>query len=93
TASAPPKPWRRTTRDISHEDDVLPVPAAETERPPATPRLETSAGSGKRALASGVRRPGAPAEFWQAAPATRPDIPQQNPAAIRRAAEEIANAP
>ncbi|GAA1782576.1 TcpE family conjugal transfer membrane protein [Actinomadura chokoriensis] len=92
TASAPPKPWRRTTRDISHEDDVLPIPA-ETERPPATPRLETPAGSGKRALASGVRRPGAPAEFWQAAPATRPDIPQQNPAAIRRAAEEIANAP
>ncbi|GAA1839210.1 TcpE family conjugal transfer membrane protein [Actinomadura bangladeshensis] len=93
TASAPPKPWRRTTRDISHEDDVLPFPATETERPPATPRLETPAGSGKRALASGVRRPGAPAEFWQAAPATRPDIPQQNPAAIRRAAEEIANAP
>ncbi|MEU5991567.1 TcpE family conjugal transfer membrane protein [Spirillospora sp. NPDC047418] len=91
-AAAPPKPWRRSTRDISHEDDVLPVPA-EAERPPATPRLETAAGSGKRALASGVRRPGAPAEFWQAAPATRPDIPQQNPAAIRRAAEEIANAP
>lgn len=89
--TAPPKPWRRTTRDISHEDDVLPIPA-EAERPPATPRLEAPAGTGKRALASGVRRPGSPAEFWEAAPATRPDIPQQNPAAIRRAAEEIANA-
>ncbi|MER7542511.1 TcpE family conjugal transfer membrane protein [Spirillospora sp. NPDC127506] len=84
--SAPPKPWRRTTRDISHEDDVLPVPA-EMERPPATPRLE---GSGKRALASGVHRPGAPAEVWQAAAPTRPDVPQQN---LRRAAEEIANGP
>ncbi|SNS61157.1 MinD-like ATPase involved in chromosome partitioning or flagellar assembly [Actinomadura meyerae] len=92
-AAAPPKPWRRTTRDIFHEDDVLPLPAAEMERPPATPQLENPAGSGKRALASGVRRPGAPAEIWQAAPATRPDIPQQHPADIRRAAEEIANGP
>ncbi|MFA1541271.1 TcpE family conjugal transfer membrane protein [Actinomadura monticuli] len=92
-AAAPPKPWRRTTRDISHEDDVLPVPAAEMERPPATPQLETPPGSGKRALASGVRRPGAPAEFWQAAQPTRPDIPQQTPADIRRTAEEIANGP
>ncbi|MFA1545125.1 TcpE family conjugal transfer membrane protein [Actinomadura chokoriensis] len=90
---APPKPWRRTTRDISHEDDVLPVPAAEVERPPATPQLEAPASSGKRAFASGVRRPGAPAEVWRAAPVTRPDIPQQNPADIRRVAEEIANGP
>lgn len=92
-AAAPPKPWRRTTRDNFHEDDVLPLPTADMERPPATPQLETPAGSGKRALASGVRRPGAPAEIWQAAPATRPDIPQQHPADIRRAAEEIANGP
>uniref|UniRef100_UPI000AA39019 TcpE family conjugal transfer membrane protein n=1 Tax=Actinomadura formosensis TaxID=60706 RepID=UPI000AA39019 len=83
---APRKPWRRTSRDISHEDDVLPIPAADLEHPPATPLLETPApGSGKRALASGVRRPGAPAEIWRAAPPTPPDI--------RRTAEEIANGP
>ncbi|MEU9025121.1 TcpE family conjugal transfer membrane protein [Actinomadura sp. NPDC048394] len=86
-APAPaPKPWRRTERDISHEDDVRPEPhPADVERPPATPRLEVppaAAGSGKRGLASGVRRPGASAEIWPAVPpATRPDIPQQAPAA------------
>ena len=71
---APLKPWRRTTRDISHEHDVIspgsdvqPV-HADLEHPPATPRLEAPApGSGKRALASGIRRPGALTEFWQAA--------------------------
>ncbi|MCP9979459.1 TcpE family conjugal transfer membrane protein [Actinomadura madurae] len=83
--AVPPKAWRRTTRDISHEDDVLPV-AAEIEHPPATPRLEApppaAPGSGKRAFASGVRRPGAPAEVWQAEapPGTRPDIPVPQPA-------------
>ncbi|WP_433477199.1 TcpE family conjugal transfer membrane protein [Spirillospora sp. CA-142024] len=84
---APPRPWRRGTRDISHEDDVLPA-SAELDRPPATPLLEAPPpppGSGKRALASGVRRPGAPAEFWQAA--------EPPGAGVRRAAEEIANAP
>ncbi|WP_412520139.1 hypothetical protein K8Z49_19155 [Actinomadura madurae] len=83
--AVPPKAWRRTTRDISHEDDVLPV-AAEIEHPPATPQLEApppaAPGSGKRAFASGVRRPGAPAEVWQAEapPDTRPDIPVPQPA-------------
>ncbi|WP_030165208.1 TcpE family conjugal transfer membrane protein [Spirillospora albida] len=93
--AAPPtaKPWRRTARDIVHEDDVqagVPQPSpAELERPPATPRLEAppAQGSGKRALASGVRRPGAQAEFWKAIspenqpppPTTRPDIPVQEP--------------
>ncbi|WP_149260893.1 TcpE family conjugal transfer membrane protein [Actinomadura sp. K4S16] len=97
--AVPPKAWRRTTRDIAHEDDVLPF-AADVERPPATPRLEVPPpgpppGSGKRALASGVRRPGEPAEFWQAVPAgdTRPDVPQLPRADARQAAEEIANAP
>ncbi|MEU8122792.1 TcpE family conjugal transfer membrane protein [Spirillospora sp. NPDC049024] len=97
--AVPPKAWRRTTRDIAHEDDVLPF-AADVERPPATPRLEVPPpgpppGSGKRALASGVRRPGEPAEFWQAVPAgdTRPDVPQLPRADAREAAEEIANAP
>lgn len=85
-ATPAPKPWRRTDRDISHEDDVQPEPhLGEFERPPATPRLEappSSAGSGKRGLASGVRRPGASAEIWPAVPpSTRPDIPQQAPAA------------
>ncbi|MFB4300683.1 TcpE family conjugal transfer membrane protein [Actinomadura sp. NTSP31] len=80
-----PKPWRRTVRDISHEDDVQLEPhPGEIERPPATPRLEVPpapAGSGKRGLASGVRRPGAAAEIWPAVPpVTRPDIPQQTPA-------------
>ncbi|MEU9839094.1 TcpE family conjugal transfer membrane protein [Actinomadura sp. NPDC048032] len=95
----PPRAWRRTTRDISHEDDVLPLPAG-AEQPPATPRLEvpppaSPPGSGKRALASGVRRPGEQAEFWQAVPAgdTRPDVPQQSRPDVRRAAEEIAGAP
>ncbi|WP_433467278.1 TcpE family conjugal transfer membrane protein [Spirillospora sp. CA-128828] len=85
--TAPPRPWRRGTRDISHEDDVLPA-SAELDRPPATPRLEAPPpppGSGKRALASGVRRPGAPAAFWQAAEPPGADV--------RKAAEEIANAP
>ncbi|MGI5416846.1 TcpE family conjugal transfer membrane protein [Actinomadura luteofluorescens] len=92
----PPKAWRRTTRDISHEDDVLAFPAG-VEQPPATPRLEVPPpapppGSGKRALASGVRRPGEQAEFWQAVPVgdTRPDVPQQ-PAP--GAAEEIEGTP
>lgn len=85
-AAPAPKPWRRTERDISHEDDVQPEPhLGEFERPPATPRLEvppSSAGSGKRGLASGIRRPGASAEIWPAVPpSTRPDIPQQAPAA------------
>ncbi|WP_338740223.1 TcpE family conjugal transfer membrane protein [Actinomadura luteofluorescens] len=91
-----PKAWRRTTRDISHEDDVLAFPAG-VEQPPATPRLEVPPpapppGSGKRALASGVRRPGEQAEFWQAVPVgdTRPDVPQQ-PAP--GAAEEIEGTP
>ncbi|MEV4002020.1 TcpE family conjugal transfer membrane protein [Actinomadura sp. NPDC049753] len=95
----PPRAWRRTTRDISHEDDVLAFPAG-AEQPPATPRLEvpppaSPLGSGKRALASGVRRPGEQAEFWQAAPSgeTRPDVPQQSRPDVRRAAEEIAGAP
>ncbi|MEU6041831.1 TcpE family conjugal transfer membrane protein [Actinomadura sp. NPDC047616] len=109
------KPWRRRSRDIAHEDDMWVAPAepadaedrpGELDRPPATPRLEASpseeapaAGSGKRAFASGVRRPGGSAEFWQAAesggqeqppaqapPETRPDIPRQDapaPAATR----------
>ncbi|MFF0519529.1 TcpE family conjugal transfer membrane protein [Actinomadura nitritigenes] len=85
-AAPAPKPWRRTDRDISHEDDVQLEPhLGEFERPPATPRLEvppSSAGSGKRGLASGIRRPGASAEIWPAvSPSTRPDIPQQAPAA------------
>ncbi|MWA00572.1 hypothetical protein F8568_009315 [Actinomadura sp. LD22] len=83
-AGPAPKPWRRTDRDISHEDDVQPEPHIdELEHAPATPRLEVpAAGSGKRGLASGVRRPGASAEMWPAVPpATRPDIPQQAPAA------------
>ncbi|MEV0662555.1 TcpE family conjugal transfer membrane protein [Actinomadura luteofluorescens] len=95
----PPRAWRRTTRDISHEDDVLAFPAG-VEQPPATPRLEVPPpapppGSGKRALASGIRRPGEQAEFWQALPAgdTRPDVPQQPGPDVRRAAEEIAGAP
>ncbi|SNR50737.1 TcpE family conjugal transfer membrane protein [Actinomadura mexicana] len=95
----PPRAWRRTSRDISHEDDVLAFPAG-FEHPPATPRLEVpppapAPGSGKRALASGVRRPGEQAEFWQAVPAgeTRPDIPQQHRPGDRRAAEETAGAP
>ncbi|GGQ22298.1 MinD-like ATPase involved in chromosome partitioning or flagellar assembly [Actinomadura coerulea] len=95
----PPRAWRRSTRDISHEDDVLALPAG-AEQPPATPRLEVPPpaappGSGKRALASGVRRPGEQAEFWQAVPAgdTRPDTPQQPRPDVRRAAEEIAGAP
>src|SRR5437868_5198040 len=76
-----PKAWRRTTRDISHEDDVL-VVHQDLERPPATPHLEAP-GAGKRALASGVRRPGAPPEFWKAitSPPNRPAILQQPPAA------------
>ncbi|WP_141578202.1 TcpE family conjugal transfer membrane protein [Actinomadura sp. WMMA1423] len=89
----PPKAWRRATREIAHEDDVVPL-VPDVERPPATPQLEIPPpgpppGSGKRALASGVRRPGEPAEFWQAVPVgdTRPDIPQQPPA------EEDAGAP
>ncbi|MFI0451028.1 TcpE family conjugal transfer membrane protein [Actinomadura sp. 6N118] len=73
------KPWRRTTREIAHEDDVQVVAQepADIDRPPATPQLEVPpaheqqpaeepVGSGKRALASGVRRPGAAAEFWKA---------------------------
>lgn len=104
------KPWRRRSRGIAHEDDTQEAPAAragaedrpgELDRPPATPTLEASpaedapaAGSGKRAFASGTRRPGASAEFWQAGepggqeqrpaqepPATRPDVPRQDPAA------------
>ncbi|WP_242614496.1 conjugal transfer protein, partial [Actinomadura roseirufa] len=67
SAPRPPKPWRRTIRDISHEDDVLMVPD-EVERPPATPQLEIGPGGGKRGVASGVRRPGAAAEFWNALP-------------------------
>ncbi|HEY8481236.1 MAG TPA: TcpE family conjugal transfer membrane protein [Spirillospora sp.] len=70
SAPVPPKAWRRITRDIAHEDDVQPV-HADLDHPPATPRLEAAPpgqGSGKRALASGVRRPGAPAEFWKAPP-------------------------
>ncbi|RFS84749.1 conjugal transfer protein [Actinomadura spongiicola] len=80
--AAPRKPWRRTHRDISHEDDVQ--PAAGLGPPPATPHLDAPAPappSGKRALASGVRRPGSQPEVWEAAPTTRPDIPQQPPTA------------
>ncbi|SEG44020.1 MinD-like ATPase involved in chromosome partitioning or flagellar assembly [Thermomonospora echinospora] len=48
-----------------------PAGSAEMERPPATPRLEIpparQPGSGKRALASGIKRPGEAAEFWRAA--------------------------
>ncbi|MEO3822490.1 TcpE family conjugal transfer membrane protein [Actinomadura sp. B10D3] len=94
--AVPPKAWRRTTREISHEDDVLPV-AAEIEHPPATPRLEApppaAPGSGKRAFASGVRRPGAPAEVWraEAPPDTRPDIPAPQPAPDAAPAGEAFN--
>ncbi|MBW8481496.1 conjugal transfer protein [Actinomadura parmotrematis] len=106
------KPWRRTSRDISHEDDV---PAA-MERPPATPRLEeppvrpsleraveggapaAAPGSGKRAFASGVRRPGGHPEFWKAVPPTRrprPADPQPTgPEADQQVtAEQAARAP
>ncbi|XVQ12614.1 TcpE family conjugal transfer membrane protein [Spirillospora sp. CA-255316] len=65
-APRPAKPWRRTTRDISHEEEA-PRPA-DLEHPPATPQLELGA-TGKRAFASGVRRPGSPPEFWKAGPA------------------------
>ncbi|MFC9972729.1 TcpE family conjugal transfer membrane protein [Spirillospora sp. NPDC127200] len=116
------RPWRRSTRDIAHEDDAAVPPGlpaetsaetpADLAHPPATPQLEVppqqqpaekpaapTVGSGKRAFASGVRRPGGAVDFWQAiappaptdpapeatastpAPATRPDIPQQKPAA------------
>ncbi|MFB4312867.1 TcpE family conjugal transfer membrane protein [Actinomadura sp. 21ATH] len=63
-ASAPAapaaKPWRRSTRDIAHEEEARP----DLERPPATPQLEFGA-SGKRAFASGIRRAGSPPEFWK----------------------------
>ncbi|MGI5167381.1 TcpE family conjugal transfer membrane protein [Spirillospora sp. CA-253888] len=111
------QPWRRSKRDIAHEDDAAVPPGlpaetpADLAHPPATPQLEVppqqpadkpaspTVGSGKRAFASGVRRPGGAVDFWQAiappaptdpapeatastpAPATRPDIPQQKPAA------------
>ncbi|MFS2293819.1 MAG: hypothetical protein FWJ90_14140, partial [Actinomadura sp.] len=77
---APLKPWRRTARDISPEHDVQPA-HADLDHPPATPRLEApAAGSGKRALASGIRRPGAPTEFWQATPAPHSGAPAQGEA-------------
>ncbi|WP_267898467.1 TcpE family conjugal transfer membrane protein, partial [Actinomadura harenae] len=51
-----------------------PAPASLSRTPPpmdadvpvasASPAPDSSRGSGKRALASGVRRPGAPADFW-----------------------------
>lgn len=94
--------WRRTMpRDVSHESDAppplspAPRPSAEpdptaVERPPATPRLETPparpAGSSKRALASGIKRPGEAAEVWQAVdpapqpPPSAPDTPDIPPA-------------
>ncbi|GAA2421424.1 hypothetical protein GCM10010191_36050 [Actinomadura vinacea] len=71
----PAKPWRRTSRDISHEEEAPRL--ADMERPPATPQLELGS-SGKRALASGVRRPGSPPEFWEAAPQP-PNTPQPEP--------------
>ncbi|MBT2213957.1 conjugal transfer protein [Actinomadura sp. NEAU-AAG7] len=81
----PPKPWRRATRDISHEDDVL-VGSPGLEGPPATPHLEAP-GSGKRALASGVRRPGEPTELWQATPPAHPqDTPPSASASTPRPA-------
>ncbi|PKK15479.1 TcpE family conjugal transfer membrane protein [Thermomonospora sp. CIF 1] len=73
------RPWRPTTpRSISHESDVppsriRPVPSADLERPPATPRLEVPPpASGRRALASGVKRPGEAAELWPAVPPAGP---------------------
>ncbi|RAY14397.1 hypothetical protein DPM19_15675 [Actinomadura craniellae] len=64
-AVPPTEPPRRT-----EEDRPAPV---ERERPPATPVLEVPPArradepvAGKRGLASGVRRPGAPGGFWPA---------------------------
>ncbi|MDX6433999.1 MAG: hypothetical protein QOE54_6365, partial [Streptosporangiaceae bacterium] len=75
-----------------------PVPVPE---PPATTNQEEPSetaeapGSGKRALASGVRRPGAPEEFWKAiAPpegGAVPDPASQNPASQDPASQSPAS--
>ncbi|MFC5754938.1 conjugal transfer protein, partial [Actinomadura rugatobispora] len=94
-AAPPAKPWRRTTRDISHEEEA-PRPA-DLEHPPATPQLELGA-SGKRAFASGVRRPGGAPEFWKAddqppTEAPRPATPVPEPGDKRVAGQSPAHHP
>ncbi|RFU40936.1 hypothetical protein DZF91_14505, partial [Actinomadura logoneensis] len=79
-------------------------PPADIDHPPATPELEAPApqGSGKRALASGVRRPGDPADFWETitqnlprhpadpTPATGPEFAGPSESAPERAPERPA---
>ncbi|MEV5568441.1 TcpE family conjugal transfer membrane protein [Spirillospora sp. NPDC052269] len=80
-AKAPPlaEPVAEARAQRSADADVhVAEPTPHVDHPPAPPRLEPSApqSSGKRALASGVRRPGAPADFWNTVTQNLP----QNPA-------------
>ncbi|GAA1585110.1 hypothetical protein GCM10009678_79590 [Actinomadura kijaniata] len=76
-------------------DPAVPAarPEADLQHPPATPRFEQpaqggSTGTGKRAFASGVRRPGGSVDFWKAvAPSGQepaPEAPATTPPPVTR---------
>ncbi|MEV4252734.1 TcpE family conjugal transfer membrane protein, partial [Spirillospora sp. NPDC049652] len=84
-ADAPPlaeAPAQRPPEPDIHVAGATFTPDADIDHPPATPELESPAqpGSGKRALASGIRRPGAPADFWETITQNLPKRPHPEPA-------------